>query len=154
METSDAIPASFAMHNITCNHLTNLDHGLRSWESILWGLCFRPEFAEQNLFLSFFVVFFFCLVLFCFVFWGGGVVFVFRFILRIWHPDRILSMLMDSSMKSHLREAFMTMNLLLGLRKMTKSSQTTAIYMYGMQTGDRDPCSQEQLVGPGSTTLI
>lgn len=87
------------------------------------------------------------------VFFGGGV-FVFRFILRIWHPDRILSMLMDSSMKSHLREAFMTMNLLLGLRKMTKSSQITAIYTYGMQTGDRDLCSQEKLVGPGSTTLI
>lgn len=57
-------------------------------------------------------------------------------------------------MKSPLREAFMMMNLLLGLRKMIKFSQITAIYMYGMQTGDRDLCSQEQLVGPGSTTPI
>lgn len=80
--------------------------------------------------------------------------FFFRFILRIWHPDHIPSMLMDSSMKNPLREAFMTMNLMIGLRKMVKFSQITAIYMYGMHTGDRDLCSQEQLVGPGSTTLI
>lgn len=78
----------------------------------------------------------------------------FRFILRIWHPDHIPSMPMGSSMKSHLREAFMMMNLLLGLKKMMKSSQITATFMYGMQTGDRALCSQEQLVGPGSTTLI
>lgn len=57
-------------------------------------------------------------------------------------------------MKSPLREAFMMMNLLLGLKKTTKFSQITAIYMCGMQTGDLDLCSQEQLVGPGSTTLM
>lgn len=77
----------------------------------------------------------------------------FRFILRIWHPDHIPSMPMESSMKSPLREVFMMMNLLLGLRKM-KFSQITATYMYGMQTSDRALCIQEQLVGPGSTTLI
>lgn len=78
----------------------------------------------------------------------------FRFILRIWHPDHIPSMPMESSMRSPLREAFMMMNLLLGLRKMMKFSPITATYMYGTQTGDRALCSQEQLVGPGSTTLI
>lgn len=78
----------------------------------------------------------------------------FRFILRIWHPDHIPSMPMESSMRSPLREAFMMMNLLLGLRKMMKFSPITVTYMYGMQTGDRALCSQEQLVGPGSTTLI
>jgi len=57
-------------------------------------------------------------------------------------------------MKSPLREAFMMMSLVIGLRKMIKFSQIAAIYMYGMQTGDQDPCSQEQLVGPGSTTLM
>lgn len=57
-------------------------------------------------------------------------------------------------MKSPLREALTMMSLLLGLRKTTKFSQIAAIYMYGMQTGDQDPCSQEQLVGPGSTTLM
>lgn len=57
-------------------------------------------------------------------------------------------------MKSPLREAFMMMNLLLGLRKMMKSSQITATYTCGTQTGDRALRSQEQLVGPGSTTLI
>jgi len=57
-------------------------------------------------------------------------------------------------MKNPLREAFMMMNLLLGLRKMTKFSQITVTYTYGLQTDDQDLCSQEQLVGPGSTTPI
>lgn len=59
---------------------------------------------------------------------------------------------MDFFMKSPLREAFMMMSLVIGLRKMIKFSQIAAIYMYGMQTGDQDHYSQEQLVVPGSTT--
>lgn len=130
MEMSKALSAGFSMYNTGCNHYVNLDPGLRSWKCSVWGLWYRPEFAEQNLF--------------CF----------FRFILRIWHPDHIPSMPMESSMKSPLREVFMMMNLLLGLKKMVKFSQITATYMCGTQTGARALGSQEQLVGPGSTTLI
>lgn len=57
-------------------------------------------------------------------------------------------------MKSPLREAFMMMSLVIGLKKMIKFSQIAATYMYGMQTNDQDHCSQEQLVVPGSTTLM
>lgn len=48
----------------------------------------------------------------------------------------------------------MMMSLVIGLKKMIKFSQIAATYMYGMQTNDQDHCSQEQLVVPGSTTLM
>lgn len=131
MEMSKALSAGFSMYNLGCNLYVNLDPGLRAWACSVWGLWFRPESAEQILFGVFF-----------------------RFILRIWHPDHIPSMPMESSTKSPLRAVFMMMNLLLGLRKMVKLSQITATYTYGMQAGARAPCSQEQLVGPGSTTPI
>lgn len=130
MDMSEGLSAGFSMYNVACNFYPNLDLCLSSWECSVWGLGLGLSLLNRI------------------YFW------FFRFILKIWHPDHIPSMLMESSMKSPLREVFMMMNLLLGLRKMMKFSQITATYMYGMQTGDRAQCSLEQLVGPGSTTLI
>lgn len=53
MEMSKALSTGFSMYNVACNLYANLDPGLRSWEFSVWGLSFRPEFAERNLFWFF-----------------------------------------------------------------------------------------------------